>query len=311
MGRGDLAERIAPYRAGYTAQQRRELEHRLVEGELLGVVSTDALELGIDIGSLDAAICVTFPGTVASLRQMWGRAGRRGRGLAVYVAGEDALDQFFCRHPDEFLDRPVEAAILDHENEQIHAAHMLCAAHEGPLDAADDATLGPRLAAHRRACSSPRASCAGARTARYVPRRDRRLPGRRRVAALGGPRQRRDRRHRLGRADRHRRRRARAQHHARGRDLPPRRALLRGRRARPRAAARARAAVLGRLVHAAQARDRHAHRAPARPPRDDGRDAVLRHRRRHRAGARLPEEAPVRPRGARPRRARPARRRRS
>jgi DEAD/DEAH box helicase domain-containing protein len=143
MGQGQLAERIAPYRAGYTAQQRREIEHRLVAGDLLGVVSTDALELGIDIGSLDAAICVTFPGTVASLRQMWGRAGRRGRGLAVYVAGEDALDQFFCRHPDEFLDRPVEAAILDHENEQIHAAHVLCAAHEGPLDAADDATLGP------------------------------------------------------------------------------------------------------------------------------------------------------------------------
>src|SRR4051812_18645853 len=141
-GRPDLAERIAPYRAGYTPQQRRELEHRLVTGELLGVVSTDALELGIDIGSLDAAICVTFPGTVASLRQMWGRAGRRGRGLAVYVAGEDALDQFFCRHPDEFLDRPVEAAILDYENEQIHAAHLLCAAHEGPLEPADGATLG-------------------------------------------------------------------------------------------------------------------------------------------------------------------------
>jgi DEAD/DEAH box helicase domain-containing protein len=142
-GRGDLAERIAPYRAGYTPQQRRELERRLVEGELLGVVSTDALELGIDIGALDAAICVTFPGTVASLRQMWGRAGRRGRGLAVYVAGEDALDQFFCRHPDEFLDRPVEAAILDHENEQIYAAHLLCAAHEGPLEPADAETLGP------------------------------------------------------------------------------------------------------------------------------------------------------------------------
>src|SRR3954470_15484927 len=105
-GHAALAERIAPYRAGYTAQQRRELERRLVGGELLGVVSTDALELGIDIGALDAAICVTFPGTVASLRQMWGRAGRRGRGLAVYVAGEDALDQFFCRHPDEFLERP-------------------------------------------------------------------------------------------------------------------------------------------------------------------------------------------------------------
>ncbi|MGH2716084.1 MAG: DEAD/DEAH box helicase, partial [Thermoleophilaceae bacterium] len=143
-GRGDLAERIAPYRAGYTPQQRRELERRLVDGELLGVVSTDALELGIDIGSLDAAICVTFPGTVASLRQMWGRAGRRGRGLALYVAGEDALDQFFCRHPDEFLDRPVEAAILDPFNEQVHAAHLLCAAHEGPLEDADAEFLGPQ-----------------------------------------------------------------------------------------------------------------------------------------------------------------------
>src|SRR5919109_3444674 len=144
-GRNDLADRIAPYRAGYTPQQRRELEHRLVTGELLGVVSTDALELGIDIGSLDAAICVTFPGTVASLRQMWGRAGRRGRGLALYVAGEDALDQFFCRHPDEFLDRPVEAAILDPENEQIHAAHVLCAAHEGPLEPADSEWFGAGL----------------------------------------------------------------------------------------------------------------------------------------------------------------------
>jgi DEAD/DEAH box helicase domain-containing protein len=142
LGRGDLRDRIAPYRAGYTAQQRRELEQRLVDGQLLGVVSTDALELGIDIGSLDAAICVTFPGTVASLRQMWGRAGRRGRGLAVYVAGDDALDQFFCRHPDEFLDRPVEAAILDPFNEQIHAGHVLCAAHEGPLEPADEEFLG-------------------------------------------------------------------------------------------------------------------------------------------------------------------------
>ena len=142
-GRGDLADRIAPYRAGYTPQQRRELERRLLDGELLGVVATNALELGIDIGALDAAICVTFPGTVASLRQMWGRAGRRGRGLALYVAGEDALDQFFCRHPDEFLDRPVEAAILDPFNEQLHAAHLLCAAHEGPLEDADAEFLGP------------------------------------------------------------------------------------------------------------------------------------------------------------------------
>jgi DEAD/DEAH box helicase domain-containing protein len=140
----ELAELVAPYRAGYTAQQRREIEQRLMAGELRAVVTTDALELGIDIGRLDAAVVVTFPGTVASLRQMWGRAGRRGRGLAVYVAGEDALDQFFCRHPEEFLDRPVEAAILDHESPMIYRRHLLCAAHEGPLSRADAEFLGPR-----------------------------------------------------------------------------------------------------------------------------------------------------------------------
>jgi DEAD/DEAH box helicase domain-containing protein len=144
----ELEDRVAPYRAGYTPQQRRELEARLTNGDLLAVITTDALELGIDIGALDAAVCVTFPGTVASLRQMWGRAGRRGRGLAVYVAGEDALDQFFCRHPDEFLERPVEAAIVWHENEPIHLAHLLCAAHEGPLDARDAEFLGPRWQAY-------------------------------------------------------------------------------------------------------------------------------------------------------------------
>ncbi len=144
-GQPELAGAIEPYRAGYTPQQRRALEERLTRGELRAVITTDALELGIDIGELDAAVVVTFPGTVASLRQMWGRAGRRGRGLAVYVAGEDALDQFFCRHPDEFLERPVEAAILDHESPLIFAAHLLCAAHEGPLDAGDAEFFGPRL----------------------------------------------------------------------------------------------------------------------------------------------------------------------
>ncbi|MGA2454469.1 MAG: DEAD/DEAH box helicase [Solirubrobacteraceae bacterium] len=143
-----LAEQVQPYRAGYTPQQRRELEQRLVRGELCTVITTDALELGIDIGELDAAVVVTFPGTVASLRQMWGRAGRRGRGLAVYVAGEDALDQFFCRHPEDFLERPVEAAILDHESPLIYRAHLLCAAHEGPLSRADGEFLGPRWEAH-------------------------------------------------------------------------------------------------------------------------------------------------------------------
>ena len=129
-GQPELADRIAPYRAGYTPQQRREIEAKLASGDLLAVAATNALELGIDVGELDAAICVNFPGTVASLRQMWGRAGRRRRGLAVYVAGEDALDQFFCRHPDEFLGRPVEAAILDHRNEQIQMQHLVAAAYE-------------------------------------------------------------------------------------------------------------------------------------------------------------------------------------
>jgi DEAD/DEAH box helicase domain-containing protein len=150
----ELAERVAPYRAGYTAQQRRELEARLTSGELRAVITTDALELGIDIGELDAAVVVTFPGTVAALRQMWGRAGRRGNGLAVYVAGEDALDQFFCRHPDEFLERAVEAAILDHESAQIHQAHMLCAAYEGPLEDGDAEFFGPRWEAHAEALVS-------------------------------------------------------------------------------------------------------------------------------------------------------------
>ncbi len=150
----ELAERVAPYRAGYTPQQRRELEARLMNGELRAVITTDALELGIDIGELDAAVVVTFPGTVAALRQMWGRAGRRGKGLAVYVAGEDALDQFFCRHPDEFLERPVEAAILDHESAQIHQAHLLCAAYEGPLEQSDAEFFGPRWEAHAEALVS-------------------------------------------------------------------------------------------------------------------------------------------------------------
>jgi DEAD/DEAH box helicase domain-containing protein len=149
----ELAEQVAPYRAGYTPQQRRELEGRLMRGELRAVITTDALELGIDIGQLDAAVVVTFPGTVASLRQMWGRAGRSsvghpGRGLAVYVAGEDALDQFFCRHPEEFLERPVEAAILDHESALIYRGHLRCAAHEGPLSNEDAEFLGPRWQAH-------------------------------------------------------------------------------------------------------------------------------------------------------------------
>jgi DEAD/DEAH box helicase domain-containing protein len=176
---GELAERVAPYRAGYTPAQRRELEGRLLRGELRAIVTTNALELGIDIGQLDAAVVVTFPGTVASLRQMWGRAGRRGRGLAVYVAGEDALDQFFCRHPDDFLARPVEAAILDHESPQIHISHLLCAAHEAPLSEADAELFGPRWRAQAELLVSAGELRRRGSQDTYVPRRAGDYPARR------------------------------------------------------------------------------------------------------------------------------------
>jgi len=136
------AKRLAPYRAGYTPQQRRDIERRLMAGELLGVSCTDALELGIDIGSLDCAISVGFPGTVASLRQQWGRAGRRGHGLAVMIASEDALDQYFMREPETLLGRRVEAAILDHANPRVLDGHVAAAAFEAPIDDDDRATLG-------------------------------------------------------------------------------------------------------------------------------------------------------------------------
>src|SRR5438874_7311460 len=138
---GDAA-RLSPYRAGYTPAQRREIEQRLSAGELLGVSATNALELGIDVGLLDAVVSVGFPGPVSSLRQQWGRAGRRGHGLAALVASEDALDQYFMREPEALLDRRVEAAILDHENPRVLDGHVRAAAFEAPLDDRDREVLG-------------------------------------------------------------------------------------------------------------------------------------------------------------------------
>jgi DEAD/DEAH box helicase domain-containing protein len=147
----ELADRLSPYRAGYTPAQRREIERRLVEGDLLGVTATDALELGIDIGLLDCAISVGFPGTVASLRQQWGRAGRRSKGLAVLVASEDALDQFFMREPEALMEREVEAAILDHANPRVLDGHVRAAAFEAPLDERDAPFLGTEALERARA----------------------------------------------------------------------------------------------------------------------------------------------------------------
>jgi DEAD/DEAH box helicase domain-containing protein len=145
------ATHLSPYRAGYTAAQRRDIERRLADGELLGVTATNALELGIDVGLLDVVISVGFPGTVASLRQQWGRAGRRGSGLAVLVASEDGLDQFFMREPDKLLGRRVEAAILDHASRRLLAGHVRAAAYEAPITDGDAGTLGPEAVRAARA----------------------------------------------------------------------------------------------------------------------------------------------------------------
>ncbi|MDX6553785.1 MAG: box helicase protein [Gaiellales bacterium] len=142
LNKPELAGRIAPYRAGYTPEQRREIERRLTEGDLLGVVATSALELGVDIGLLDCAISVGFPGARASLRQQWGRAGRRGLGLGMLVAGEDQLDQYLARHPAELLERPAEAAVSNPANPAVLAGHLRCAAAELPLTDADREHFG-------------------------------------------------------------------------------------------------------------------------------------------------------------------------
>ncbi|GAC1409506.1 MAG: hypothetical protein NVSMB57_02250 [Actinomycetota bacterium] len=146
-GRHDLAGRIAAYRAGYLAEERRTLERALADGELLGIAATSALELGIDIGGLDACILAGYPGTIASTFQQAGRAGRRqSTSLAVMVAQDDPLDQFIVNHPDALFGRPHEAAIADHSTPNIVDKHLACAAYEQPLNPESDAAIfGPGL----------------------------------------------------------------------------------------------------------------------------------------------------------------------
>ena len=135
---GPWAGRISAYRAGFLPEERRQIEARMASGELLAVVSTSALELGIDIGGLDVCILVGYPGTIMSTLQRGGRVGRAQQESAVVlVAGEDALDQYFMSHPEDFFSRPAEKAVVNPWNEVILARHLECAAAELPLSARD------------------------------------------------------------------------------------------------------------------------------------------------------------------------------
>jgi DEAD/DEAH box helicase domain-containing protein len=135
---GERRHKLTAYRAGFLPEDRREIEAKLASGELLGVVSTSALELGIDIGNLDICVLVGYPGSIMSTWQRGGRVGRRQRdSLVLLVAHEDALDQYFMQHPRDFFTRPVEDAVLNPYNQVIMRRHLVCAAAEAPLTAGE------------------------------------------------------------------------------------------------------------------------------------------------------------------------------
>ncbi len=134
----ELGAKVSAYRAGFLPEERREIEKKLFSGLLQGVITTSALELGVDIGGLDICLLVGYPGSVSSTWQRGGRAGRTGReSLIVLIALEDSLDQYFMRSPGEFFQSPVEAAVLDMENPVILKPHLLCSASETYLRSTD------------------------------------------------------------------------------------------------------------------------------------------------------------------------------
>ncbi|MGQ9687944.1 MAG: DEAD/DEAH box helicase [Desulfobaccales bacterium] len=138
----ELRRYISSYRAGFLPEERREIEARLASGKMRGVVSTSALEMGIDIGGLDVCILVGYPGTMVTALQRMGRVGRQDRdSLVVLVAQPDALDQYFMKHPQEFFGRPLETAVVDPDNPVVVGAHLPCAAQELPLDWEGEAIL--------------------------------------------------------------------------------------------------------------------------------------------------------------------------
>jgi len=142
----DLAERIKPYRAGYLPEERRQIEQELFSGQLLGVVATTALELGVDIGELEATVLTGYPGSIASTWQQAGRSGRgKGRSLSFLIGLDNPLDQYFMRHPESFFGKSFENVLVNPVNPYILKAHLLCAAWERPLTSSDEAIFGPSL----------------------------------------------------------------------------------------------------------------------------------------------------------------------
>ncbi|OBB47125.1 DEAD/DEAH box helicase [Mycobacterium sp. 852002-51961_SCH5331710] len=134
----DLADRVASYRAGYLSEDRRALERALADGELRGLATTNALELGVDIAGLDAVVLAGFPGTVTSFWQQAGRSGRRGQGaLIVLIARDDPLDTYLVHHPSALLDKPIERVVIDPTNPYVLGPQLLCAAAELPLTDAE------------------------------------------------------------------------------------------------------------------------------------------------------------------------------
>ncbi len=152
-----LREQIRAYRAGYRPEERRAIEQGLFHERLLGVVSTSALELGIDVGGLDACLLVGYPGSIASTWQRGGRVGRAGQeALIVLIALPDALDQYFMRHPRDFFARTPEAAVIDPGNRRILQDHLVAAAAELPLRQEDASWYGPDLPQQIAALSAER-----------------------------------------------------------------------------------------------------------------------------------------------------------